>query len=787
MIKLKIAIPLAIAVISALPAAAGPAIQIVISGSPKQPVRIICGQSAEMAKTGSYLRDFLIARQCPANVVTNGKLDATSSATQLVLATASSLPTLAPSVVAPKFAKGARDEAYVLDVRAGKQGSTILLIGKSMTGVRAAAARFVCKLANSGKQLTISSGKEQADPFIKRRLVFVGNPARRQVPFGSPFKDADYESWPTSRIRAYPEIFWQFGFNGLQAGEYRGYGSVPDSNLPRIRKALQTLYLGAKDYNLFRSMFIWGDCLFDEGVTYSWNNGTERKIMRLYQKDIARDFGPLIDHFIIHVGDPGGCSRDGCDLYKTPQDITASMLEQFRMVNPKINGTLNTWANSYFWRKSPIKLDMANYGPIFAGMGAQQEFNEPVPNGAKFMDSSFLPKDAGIAMNREYNESQADMIRSHNRPASIWSWYIGDNEMINTYWFTMQHTDAMLSKMPDKARDQIDWETHEICWHGWPNIISTYVGSQKLWNPRRPLLDIEREFCVAAFGPQNAKAALSLYHAVESGWSQSIPMPANWGTPSYHAELTKVLQHANGIKFPAGWKPNFAFPVPAKSYIEMLTARVKLMRAVSIAKLQIDSARRRYGLTKRTGVMSNNRAQALYFKAEDSRGGEVTAARNYDLSLPLAPGETLGVSFSAIRDFQKAGIVTFGIPSSGLTLSLYDRLGGKLLARKVFPSQPTTQWIILDTDQPAGVYYLEVSDPTGDPTGIYGSTISKEGASVYPNGQGVPLEPADMMLLKRKLIKELPNLPIDPMWKMDPTIVIPGFTTLTFAEMIERM
>ncbi|MHB1461648.1 MAG: hypothetical protein ACYC1M_10235 [Armatimonadota bacterium] len=781
MTKNNIALPLAIAVMSALPATAGTSPQAVITGSVKQPVRILCEQSPEAAKMGRYLRDFLKARHCPATVVLKGTLMPGSQATQMVLATPGSLSSLAPKVSVPKFAKATRDEAYVLDARAGKTGSTLLLIGKSPAGLRAVAARFVCKLANDGKQLTISVGREQADPFIKRRLIFVGDPARRQVPFGSPFKDADYETWSEARIRAYPELFWQFGFNGLQAGEYRGYGSVPDSDMPRIRKALQTLYKGAGDYDLFRSMFIWGDCLFDEGVTYSWNNGTERKIMRLYQKDIARDFGPLIDHFIIHVGDPGGCSRDGCDLYKTPQDLTTSMLEQFRRYNPKMIGTLSTWANSYFWRKSPVKLDMSNYGPMFPDMVAQKEFNEPIPDGAKFMDDHFLPKDVGIAMNRSYNEQQADMIRSHNRPASIWSWYIGDNEMLNTYWFTMQHTDNMLSAMPDKAREQIDWETHDLCWHGWPNIISAYVGSQKLWNPHRPLIDIEREFCVASFGPQNAEAVLGLYHAVESGWTQPIPTPEKWGTPEHNAYLTHVLQKASTIKFPANWKPNFAFPVPAQKYVELLIARVKLIRAVSQAQLALDSLRKRHGITK------SNRAQTLYFKAEDSRGGEVAAARNYEISMPLQPGHTLGVSFNAIRDFQKAGIVSFGNPGCGMTLSLYDKQGGKLLAQKVFASLPAEQWITLDTDQPAGGYYLEVSNPTGVPTGVYGSAVAKEGVTVYTDGKATPSEPAELMQLKRKLIEELPNLPIDPMWRMDRSIANPGFTVPTFAEMIERM
>lgn len=759
------------------------AAQITISGTSSQPARIICDRSPEVIEMGRYLRDFLTERQCPAILVTDGRLDASSSATQLVFATASSLARLAPSVKEPKFAKNSRDEAFLLDVSRQKKGTVVLLVGKSIPGVRAAAARFVSRIANDGKQLTMITGREQCDPFIKLRVFSPGNSARRQTPKTSPFKKNDLETWAIPKVRAYPELFWQFGFNGVQLGECRGYGSMPDSEMGRIRSVHQAFFKGAKDHHMFTSMFMWGDALFDEFETFSWNNPTERKVMRLFQKDLAQDYGAFMDHIIVHVGDPGGCSRDGCDLYKTPQQITASALAEFRKVNPKTEATLSTWANSYFWKKSPKRIDMSNYGPMFPGMASQTEYNEPIPDGAKFMDSSFMPKDVGIAMNRNYNEQQADMICANGRTADVWSWYIGDNEMINTYWFTMQHIDAMLSKMPDKARDQIRMETHELCWHGWPQIIDAYVGAQKLWNPRKPLAPIEREFCVAAFGPQNAKAALSLYHAVENGWNQAIPIPANWGTSEYNNQLTKVLQQASSIKFPAGWKPNFAFPVPVKSYLEMLTARVKLMRAVSEAKRQVDATRRRLNV----GVV--NKAKSLALNVTDSAGSTMIGVNGMEIPIRLEPGMAVGATFRAIKDFSKLGILccTWSTNTSGLTLSLYDAPGGKLLAQRVVTNQPDNAMAWLETKQLSGTFYLEVSNPTGTDIGVYGSITGSEGSSVLINRQAIPDEPAEIMQIKLKLIGSLPNLPIDPMYKMDASIVNPGYTTLTFAQMIERL
>ncbi len=781
MSKLEKAIPLAMAMMTAVPAIAGTSGDVVISGTEKAPVRIICEQSPEAVKTGLYLRDFLKERRCPAALVKGGAYAASGVSTQIVLATSASTASLLPSALKPAFAKSMRDEAYVLDVRTKKTGNTILLVGKATPGLRAAAARFICKVVNDGKQLSISCGKEQADPFIKNRLIFVGNPSRRQVPFGSPMKDTDWETWKLARIRAYPQLFWQFGYNGLQACEVRGYSSVPDADMPRVRSAIQTLFKGAKDYNLLTSMFIWGDCLFDEGVTYSWNNPTERKIMRLYQKDLAKDYAPLLNHFVIHIGDPGGCTRDGCDLYKTPQQITASTLEQFRKVNPKITATLSTWANSFFWRKSPKQLDMSNYAPFFPGMASQTEHNEPIPDGAKFLDTSFMPADVGIALNRRYNADLADTITQHKRPVGIWSWYVGDNEMLNTYWFTMKQTDEVLSSMPAKARDQVEWETHELCWQAWPNVITAYVGSQKLWNPHRPLMDIEREFCIAAFGPQNADAVLAMYQVVENGGAASLPASPDFGTQKYHDQLSKVLTNAAAIKFPKGWKSNFAFPVTPQHNVELLVARVRLIQALSDAQIKVTALREKYG------IAASPRVNALYFKAESTQAGQVAAANNFDVTIPLEPGHTIGVNFLAVRDFQKAGIVCFGNSDGGMTLSLYASPGGKLLARKVFASEPADQWLMLDTDLPAGKYYLEVSDPTGAPTGIYGSIVGQEGVEVYTDGKAVPKDPSEISELKKQLVQQLPKLPMDPMWNMDDSVAAAGYKVPTFAQLIERM
>ncbi len=618
-----------------------------IGGTARRPIRIVCPESNKpIIEMASYLRRFLKERNC---VVMRGPVRQVSSdyaGLQIVLAAESALADVKYKALPPGLGIGCRDEAYLLDVGADDKHPVVILVGKSIAGVRAAVARFTCKIVNDGKRLWLAEGREENDPFIALRLFLLGNSARRQIPFGSPLKDCDYETWTRDRIRAYPELFWQFGFNGVQTGEYRGYGlgqykgyTLDDKDLARIRASVQTFFKAARRFHLYTSLFHWGDSLFAEGTTHSWNHPGEHRIMRRYMKDIVKAYGPYMDHFSIHIGDPGGCTRDGCDHYKTPQRITTAYLKAFRKINPRVQASFSTWANPHFWAYYPTKVDMLNYcrsikdsvagskaycyrkselsdyQPMFGGVDTkeyvQSEQGSPVPEGARFLDATFMPREVGIALNRVYNESQADVVAASGRPVDIWGWYITDMEMSNSYWFTMQSVDKMLGAYPDKARDQVRSHTLELTSHGWPHVINSYVGAQKLWNPRKPLAEIEREFCVAGFGPANAEAVLDLYHVCENGVLHLLPRPSDFGTPAYNAKLARVVERAKTIKIHGGWKPNFAFPVSAQSLVDRLVARARLLLALSKAQGQVKAAKKRGASAARIAKIKQSAVKSL--------------------------------------------------------------------------------------------------------------------------------------------------------------------------------
>jgi hypothetical protein len=343
---------------------------------------------------------------------------------------------------------------------------------------------------------------------------------------------------------------------------------------------------------MYVSLFQWGDCLYKEGATHSWNDSAEHQTMLAFMKDLADGYGKYVDHVNVHFGDPGGCLRDGCDSYKTPQQVTAAYYDAFRKINPKVECSLSTWAWGDFWSYCPHPVDLSNYNPYFPNMAMAKTFNRPIPGGGGFLDTAFMPLNIGMALHRTYNRDQARAVLAAGRPVDVWTWYVGDNEMLNSYWLNMKGVDDILKSLPEEAGQELRSYSFELNFHGWPEIINTYIGGRELWNPRASLAELEREFCSGAFGPENADAMVALYEACENGCFSAVPTPGDFGTDAYNQHLREILKQSERIRLSADWKPNFALPVEARDYVDQLKSRLKLILCVSEAKETIGKAKR---------------------------------------------------------------------------------------------------------------------------------------------------------------------------------------------------
>lgn len=681
------------------------------------------------------------------------------------------------------FFASSRDDAYVLYI----DNKEVLLVGKTVAGLRAAVERFRAKVANDGEVLKIKSGLEKNNPFISGRLVNVGDSPRRQTPYGSPFKDAGPEVWDAEKLFTYPELYRQFGFSGIQIGECRGYGTLVGKELEKAQKGAVLLAQGAKKSGMMVSWFVWGDALFDEFEVICWSDSEEHKVITDFHREQADRYGKYVDHVNVHISDPGGCNRNGCDPYKTRQELANYIVGEFRRINPAVEGNLSTWANGAFWLHAPEPVGLENYFSVFLPPPDQIKFSKPIPDGAKFLDGTFMPKDMGIALNRFYQADQAKLVVESGRPLDVWGWYISDHEMRNNMAFNMKNIDLYFRALPPEAGEQIRYYNAEINFHGWPHIINAYVTAQKMWDPKRSLEEMELEFCTATFGPENAVTMVALYNAVEGGYDAMIPRPDDFGTADYNQHLRDVLKEAQKVHLAADWKPNFSFADPASKYVDMLVARLRLILAVSDATEQVNAAR-----AGMEGDATRNNAKALVFQGLDANGSQVVSTPLSSKTLKLNPGHTMGQTFHVIRDFSKVGIQvgTWSATNAGLTLSLYDKVGGTLEATAEFSNVLDNGWIWLESESrfPSGSHYLELSKPTGDAISVYVAPDKVQpDALVYFDREPVSDEDAAIREIKAEAIKNLPHLPIDPIYKQDETIVHPTYKTRTFAEMIEQL
>ena len=577
-----------------------------VTGSPEHPVQIrVDLPHPALLDVGARLRSFLDVRGydvVPRVGTLSEPLDPSAPVWILILTESLDDGKLAESVNA-----GGSAEREGFHLTAGLRASApyVFIRGRTALGIRAGAARLMARVRNRpGRGLFLDAGGESGAPFFGLRIANVSQTAFRQCPEGSPFKSTtDFLTWDRARLAAYPELFWQFGFNGLEVSEARGYGPCEtEGDVARTRRVLHVLMDAARRLGLNVTFNQWGQSLFREGENLCWRDPKERGVMESVFRRLAYDYAERTDRLIVHVGDPGGCARNGCDGYREPQEIAAYAVGAFRRLHPGVRGVLSAWSAMPLWSPSLRPLDMSNY-ELAARHAA---FGRALPEGVKWMDATYMPADFGVALHKWHNADQAAALRGAGRPVDIWGWYLADQEMLDDLWLCMRILDRKFSALPDAASAEVRSFSIEHCFHGWPQIINLYVAGQKMWNPRRPLGVIEREFCAAAFGPDNADAMTAVYEACEAGNVNergygefrdpaTDRLPEVLGTPEYARQARAALAKLETVKLPDGWIPNFTLPVTPQSFIDMLGARLRLLAHLSETKEQVDAARRREG------------------------------------------------------------------------------------------------------------------------------------------------------------------------------------------------
>lgn len=584
--KTLVRAPVAALAIAAMGLATGRAVgsEITLASPSGSPARVVVpSENPLLQRTGQWMCNFLARRGYKASA-SPVRTYPSGSGCVVALETMDDAAIARARGVSVEPLRKARADAYLLTAGQGPEGPFVSIVGRNVQGVRSGVARIVAIIDESSGEARVRETSETRIPFFPIRRLHVcptGRIAQDNAwcreqglpPSSKRWADTLWTSWSDTRLREYAEQLWLMGFNSVEIAEIRGYrGVFSDEDLRRsITPKIRVFARALRDNGLQVSQFIWGQSLFVEGQSLCWNEPKERTVMLREFRRLAETYGDLVDHIVVHVGDPGGCDRNGCDPYKTTQEIATALQQAYRKVNPAVTATLSTWANEGFWKGRP---------------------------GDEFLDTSHSPDSIGIALHRWYDPEKARTVLEAGRPLDIWGWYLSDFELSLDSHLLMRRLDKYFTMLPEQASQQVRAVSTELNFSGWPQIINAYVSAQKMWEPGRDLGEIEREFCAGVFGDANTEAMVRVYQACEAyvhpeNYYGFIPptdaLPVVFGTRACNEQIRNALGALRTVKIDRNRSSRITSATPPQALLSFLSRNLRLVGIYSDAREKLDA------------------------------------------------------------------------------------------------------------------------------------------------------------------------------------------------------
>jgi hypothetical protein len=456
-------------------------------------------------------------------------------------------------------------QRYNLSVQRKDTRVEIVIRGASGRGVDAGGAALLSRVGWWDGKLTVPSSLTiSATPFFPTREATIC-PTGRAYTTRNPAiaKKTNFEQWPKERTRQFPDYLRACGFNSIQVMELiggkhtKGYGD--GGTRENIYPVIRTLADAAHANGMTVSQYIWGSA---DG--YDWKDPAKRPARESRYRELAKVYGPVVDHIVTHWIDPG---HEGG--YVIPQEATAFLLKEYRKHNPDILATVDTWGHS---------RHMNAHDSVFW---------EGDPRAKTFLDETFMPREIGVALERSYNAERVAKVRAAGRRVGIWGWYIGDYEMVYGIYLQLRALDKYFTSLPDDAAGTVDWLSIEMCYHGLPSQINYFVAGQKMWTPKRPIDEIVLDYCRSVYGLPNAEAMRLAFQTVDAGQKDTkiygvyIPhsdkLPVVRNTPEFRAQAKAALAAINSVRLAPDRLPNFPVVASPAEDIKWLHAQLEAL------------------------------------------------------------------------------------------------------------------------------------------------------------------------------------------------------------------
>jgi hypothetical protein len=403
------------------------------------------------------------------------------------------------------------EECFTLaPVRKGGR-SFVIVSGQSDLGIKRGVYSLLQNLRVEGHILTIPEKTIQFQPFLVGRAAHLDGYVRQvfnlKHPNGSgPETIATreqlawdhWEDWELERISDYIQMLDFFGYNLIES---EGSAFIPEGGASPLEQANVTqrrdIFLDSiRRCGMHHRVFFDGTLMSKDGQHIPYGPDT-RQLYEEYYRTNAEAIAPYADSVITHWLDDGGwpsTPEHPCTI-EVLQMLHMEIHQQFRRVNPKIETVLSLWA-----------LDQA-------GPGTDNLEWHGYTGVETIVKSGLIPKEVGIAMGGTVRLPEARQIAAAGHSASVWGWYLADNELVYTMHVHTHVLANYFSSLPEEAHDLIGLHTLDSCQEE-TNLYSIYVGAQMLANPGIDPEVYLREVARLVYGPKVENAVFQGLKAI---------------------------------------------------------------------------------------------------------------------------------------------------------------------------------------------------------------------------------------------------------------------------------
>jgi hypothetical protein len=373
--------------------------------------------------------------------------------------------------------------------------NTVRLRASKPPGFKYAVQKLILKMEQREKSLFVPELEHSENPWVKGRELFIAeiewHPTESEKQYMDDLKKQfSWLNWDISRLRRYVDLVDAMGYNTIMLTDselLQEYAGDFESKTGGIRK-IQAMFEHARNRGMGTSFFLWTQKGLGSRPVPNPRDPAQYEEMKANWNLMIDRYGALVDKWVLHWADPGGCKSPGCTV-NTPQVASNEFRDLLRRKGFRGQVSFSLWALR--WGAWPGYHDWSSV-----------------------VDSGILHPEIGINLMRNYRYDAASSIARQMRTTGVWGWYLNDLETRPAMHVHSEILENEFRRVHPSASLLLDWYSLEDNDHVL-NLPSLYVGGRMLWNNQTSAEEALMEFCQAIWGPEAARKIFQGLRALE--------------------------------------------------------------------------------------------------------------------------------------------------------------------------------------------------------------------------------------------------------------------------------